>query len=179
MDECEVIRGFLFPPHEQASRAVGPAMRSLDDPPSLALAFVAGSRLAVTRRHMKTVSTTCDESFNRRATISFVQAEVLPAASWRTRTGHWDGVQSFGSQFLVMSVRAGDRDAQGHAPTIGEHRTLDAQFATIGRVFACLFPPRGAPWSSLRRCFANPTGCLSTRRTPGARPATAGEKPAV
>jgi hypothetical protein len=170
MNESQIVNDFFLPSHEQSSRAIGPTVDALDDPASCAAAFATGGPLAVAWRQVESVSATCDDSLDRRPAISLIQAKVWLAASVRVGAGQRDGGQRFSNEFLIVSVRAGNCDTQRHASTIGEDRTLDPQFATIGRIFAGLFPPRGAPWSWPRPSSASSNRCLCVGRISSSRP---------
>ncbi len=63
------------------------------------------------------------------------------------RASHRDARQSGFEKFLVVNIRALDGHGQGNAATIGEHRTLHAEFTAICGIFAGFFPRPAAPWS--------------------------------
>jgi hypothetical protein len=63
-----------------------------------------------------------------------------------------------------MRIGAGDGQADGHSSAIRQHRALDAQFASIRRVFPGFFPRPREPWWSSRRDFATSTGCPAGHR---------------
>lgn len=179
MYESQVIDGFLFPPHEQASSAVGPTMCAFDNPASGAAALATNGGIAVTLWHVEYVTPALYDPSNWCALIPLIQAQVLLAASSCAGAIHRDGRQRLGHQFLIVDIRAGNRDAQWYASTIGESGTLDSQFAAIGRVFPCLFPPRGMPWSSSRPNSASSSRSLCVGRTPLGTPSiVAGTRPA-
>jgi hypothetical protein len=71
-----------------------------------------------------------------------------------------------------MRVGAADLYAQRYAVPIGQERSFDAEFATIGRVFPGFFPRPVATWSSPRPYFASPIGSPSARRIPEGLPST-------
>jgi hypothetical protein len=56
---------------------------------------------------------------------------------------------------------------------IDQHRTFDAQLATIGRVFPGFFPHPAATWSSPRPNIAIPSRCPAGHRIPPERSARA------
>jgi hypothetical protein len=60
-------------------------------------------------------------------------------------------------QLDIVSVGAGDRDAQRHAAAVCHNGTLDAELTAIGGVFAGFFPRPTAPWSWLRPTLASAT----------------------
>jgi hypothetical protein len=63
-----------------------------------------------------------------------------------------------GSQQLgVVSVGAGDRDAQRHAAGVCHYGSLDTKLTTIGGVFAGFFPRPAATWSWTRLVPASAT----------------------
>ena len=108
--------------------------------------------------------------------VRLVETDVLmPAAVW-LRTFDRDAVEGCFKQSNVVRVRTAYFNPQRHAATIGKHRSLSSQFATIGRVFAGFFPHPVATWSLPRPRFANSTGCPVFRRTPRALPSTSFER---
>ncbi len=62
------------------------------------------------------------------------------AAAGRLRTMDRDAIESSFEKFDVVSVGATDGDTKRNAASISEHRPFGSQFATIGRIFACIFP---------------------------------------
>lgn len=91
--------------------------------------------------------------------IAFVEAHVLAATGW-LRSMDRDAIKGGFEKFDVVSVGATDGHSQGNAASVSEYRPLGSQFATIGRIFACIFPHPEATWSSLRLHFANSTECF-------------------
>jgi hypothetical protein len=73
-----------------------------------------------------------------------------------------------------MRICAGNCHAQGHAPAIGQHRSLHAQFASIRRVFPGFFPRPREPWLSIRPDFATSTECLGDGRNAASNTSTTG-----
>jgi hypothetical protein len=64
-----------------------------------------------------------------------------------------------------MRISTGNRHTQRHAATIGQHRSLDSQFAPICRISAGFFPRPRAPWWSNRRDFATSIECPEGHHT--------------
>jgi hypothetical protein len=75
---------------------------------------------------------------------------------------------------LVMRIGAGNRHAQRHTATIGQHRPFHTQLAPIRRVWAGFFPRPREPWWSSRRYFATSIGCRDDRRNVGDNISTTG-----
>jgi hypothetical protein len=166
MQEAQIIRGFLFPPNQKASGTVGPRVCPLHDPTTRPAAPTSRNRRAFTPpgNVSDVLATMCDGSHRIRI-VSLVGAEMLLVPSGRLGTPHGNVLKRFGDQLLVMHIGTGDRDADWHASSVGQHRPLDAELATIGRVFPGFFPPPAAPWLSPRPNFATASRSLSTRRT--------------
>lgn len=155
MDEGQVIVGFLLPAHKQTPRAVRPGVASFDHPTVGALSGATpGSDFALAR-DVRNVAAAPGESFCGPTAVAFVQTEMLPAPSRRLGTGERNRLQRGSQQLGIVSVGAGDRDAQRHAAAIRHDRSLDAELTAIGRVFAGFFPRPTAPWSWLRPVLAN------------------------
>jgi len=104
--------------------------------------------------------------------VAFVETDVLTAAARGLRALDRNAVKGRLKKFDVMRVGSAHLNAQRHAVSIGEHRSLGSQFTAIGRVFPSFFPHPEAIWSSLRPRFANSTESLFVGRTPKARPST-------
>ncbi len=81
------------------------------------------------------------------------------------RTRNRNIIERGDQKSLVMHIGAVHRHADRHAPTVDQHRTLDAEFATIGRVFPGFFPHPAATYSSPRPNSATPSRSLADRRT--------------
>jgi hypothetical protein len=166
MQEPHVIRSFLFPADQQASRTVGPRVSSFHDPAARPTTAASRNRRTFTlsRNVNDVLATTCCTS-DRFRIVSLVRAKMLLLATGRLRTPHGNILKRFGNQLLIMHICAGDSYADGHAAPLGQHRPLDAQLATIGRVFPGFFPHPVAPWSSPRPNFATASQFPLTRRT--------------
>ncbi len=105
--------------------------------------------------------------------VAFVETDVLLLAAGRLRAFDRSAVEGRLQELDVMRVRAAYLNAQRNAASVGEHRPLDSQFATICRVFPGFFPHPEATLSSLRPHSASSTRCLLARRTPTTLPSTA------
>jgi hypothetical protein len=64
-----------------------------------------------------------------------------------------------------MPIGRPNHQPQNHAASIGQHRSLDAQLATIGWVFPGFFPRPAVLCSSLRPAFATAKRCRDGGRT--------------
>jgi len=166
MQEPQIIRGFLFPPDQQASRAVGPRVGSFHNPTACSAASSLRNRRTLTplRNVGGVFSTTCSAT-HRLGIIALIRAEMLNFAFRRTGAVHRNALQSFVDQFLIMHIRAGDGDSDGHAATVRQHGPLDTQLATIRWVFPGFFPHPAVPWSSPRPNFATASRFPCSRRT--------------
>ena len=103
------------------------------------------------------------------ADIAFVEAEMLGFVPREFRAMNRDVIERGGQKFLVMHIVAVHRHTDRHASTVDQHRTLDAEFATIGRVFPGFFPHPAAICSSPRPDSATSSRFASGRRILPAR----------
>jgi len=175
MQEAQIVGGFLFPTDQQASRAVRPRVGSLNYPATgSAASMFAGRGILAFLRNMSRVPASLGSSTHRVRIISFVTTEILFFALCWSWTTNWNALQRFLNQLLVMHIGAGNGYANRHALSVGQHRTLDAELATIGRVFPGFFPRPAAIWSSPRPSSATPSRCLPVRHTLAGPPAIAG-----
>src|SRR5437868_5044054 len=178
MQEAQVVRDLLFPACQKSSSAIEPRMRAFDFPAAALAAAMPGFRSFVNlARNVRCVAPLANLAIDRLTRVSLVETEILRCLRSGLRALDRDGIQRFADQFLIRHVGACDGDSQGHATAIDQSRTLHAQLATIGRVFAGFFPHPAAISSSPRPCSATSSRSLSTRRirarripiTPGTR----------
>jgi hypothetical protein len=153
-------------------------MRSLNDPSScfesrilFPLHFFLPARF-----YVRSIMPTLEKLANVFRIVAFVQADMLMATPGGLGSGERDAVESRLKKLDVVRVRAAHLHAQRGTTSVGQYRSFCSQLAAIGRVFASIFPHPEAIWSSLRQRFANSTGCLEARRTPGAMLSTVGER---
>ena len=167
MQEAQIVGDLLFPADQEASCAVDPGVGSLDDPASRfsATACRPGGVFAFAR-NVGDVVPSFGSTPDGFGVVAFVGAEMLFLARRGTRTPHRNAGQRFLDQFLIMHISAGNSHANRHASPVGEHRTLDAQLAPIGRVFPGFFPHPAALWSSPHPNSATATRCLAGSRIP-------------
>src|SRR5262249_1649123 len=95
--------------------------------------------------------------------IPFVQAQSLRLS--RRRLGAfgvgWNTLQRFPRQLHVVAIGAVHRHADRNAAGLDQQAAFDTLLRAIGRVFACLFPPRGVLSSGTRPCSAKTNQGLS------------------
>jgi len=165
MDEAQVILDFLFPPHQQAACAVGPGVGRFDDPAAGAMAGATTASLFVAAANVRLVAAAPRDAQRGLPEVTFVEAQMLSAATTGSRPLHRDRAQRGLQKFLIVSVGSGDGNSQRHATAISEHRTLHAELTAIGRVFAGFFPRPAATSSSPRPLPATAKRYRSGRRT--------------
>lgn len=158
MDEAEIIRGLLLPADQESPGAVGPRVVAFDDPPSgAALASMTALRVFAFAGDVNCVASSSRGQPDGLRVVPFVRAQMLSAARGRAWSADRDALERVANQLLVMHIRAGDRDPQWNAAAVGQRRAFHTEFASIGRVFPGLFPPRAEPWSWLRPNSAIPS----------------------
>jgi len=155
----EKVVSLLLPADQEAAEPVQPGVRALDDPSARAVAGdgteIAG--LVAAALDVERVAVLLDELPGVGVVVPLVAAEVLRRAPRRLGARRDDRIERAPDEALVMRVGAIDDDAEGNAGAIRKEGALRARFRPIRGVGARLFPPRGAPWSSRRRCSASPT----------------------
>src|SRR5207244_6940827 len=82
--------------------------------------------------------------------VAFVQTEVLSLLLRWLGLRYRNTGQCILGQFHIIAVGAVDGQADWYAIGLDQQTALGSAFGSIGRVFACLFPPQGAPWSCTR-----------------------------
>ncbi len=180
MQEAHVICDFLFPAGQEPPRSVDPGVRALHFPatgfPMTALRLRCLSALG---RDVRYVMTPANFTFNRFAGVSFVQTKMLWFSRRGFRTWNRNIIECGRQQFLVMHIGAVDRGSKRHAMAVDQHRTFDADLATIGRVFPGFFPHPAAICSSPRPHSATSSRSPSGHRIlPGPRATTPRTRPA-
>lgn len=130
-------------------------MSPLDDPTSCFETRVCLFLLVFqsARFHVRLIVTSAKELADVLGIVAFIEADMLMARG-RLRAGDCNAIESGPEQFDVVGVGTADRDSQRNAAGVSEYRTLGSQFATIGRIFASIFPHPEAICSSLRQRFA-------------------------
>jgi hypothetical protein len=166
MEHRLVVDRLFLPADQDPPKAVHPRGDTLNHPaPSPTTAGPFGNLFLSTRLDVQSVKATAGFPPKNSGIIPLVTAQMLRMT--RCGTGAMDSqmAQRRMKEFLVMHIGAGYGDAQGHAPTIGQHRTFDAQLAPIRGISPGFFPRPRVPWWWIRRDFAMPTGCPGVHRT--------------
>lgn len=166
MQEAQIIRGFLFPANQQAARAVGPRVRSFDNPSARFAASASRHRGALALAgNVNDVSSTLSAASHRFRVVALIRAKMLLVTPFRRWAFYGDALKCFCDQLLIVHVRARDGDSNGNPRAVRQHRALDTQLASIYWVFPGFFPLPVAPWSSPRLNSATASRFPSTRRT--------------
>ena len=155
MDESQVVAEFLLPTDKETPRAVRPGVTTFDDPATGTLPSTSLHRNITLAGNVRNVVEASRESLCGLAAVSLVQAQVLLGSSSRLGTGHGNRFQRGAQQGSIVGVGSCDCDPQRYTAAIGYDGSLDAQFTTIGGVFAGFFPHLTAPWSWSRPRIAN------------------------
>ena len=168
MEQRFIVDGFLFPADEDAPKAIHPGMESFDDPTSCATAMkTLGGLLVTTGLDVRCIATSPGFATNDVRIKALVAAEMLRAAGSGARAVNRKAVERGVKEFLVVSIRAVNSQAQGNAAAIGQHRPLDAQFAPIRRIWTGFFPRPREPWCRSHPDFATSIGCREGGRNVG------------
>jgi hypothetical protein len=164
MQQSDVVRRFLLPPHENAAGAVQPRVDALDDPPPRTVPTTALCLFLATRTNMGRVASSPGCAANGFGVIAFVAAEILFApATW---SGPWNrnAVKSGLDKSLIVHVGTSHSQADGHASPVGQHRSFHPKLTAIRWVFPGFFPRPAAPLSAPRPGSANAKRCPAERR---------------
>jgi len=166
MQEAQIIGDLFLPADQQSPGTVEPGMSSFDFPtPSFTATVLWLRGLVGLVRNVRRIASLAYFAVHRFARVAFVQAKMLRFFRRGLGAFDGDGVERGGDHFLVRHIGAFDGDGQRHATAIDQRRTLDAQFAAIGRVFPGFFPHPAATWSSPRPYSAISNRRLSSHRT--------------
>src|ERR1700737_1165715 len=168
MQHRDVVLWLLVPADKNPSESIHPAMSALHNP-------AAGPGARVTLQCFHLLATRADVSgeaklLHNRAhlviVIAFVHAHALRLV--RRWLGPFDGyvLQSLLNQLHVVAIGSVPGDAHRYAGGLDQYAPLDPALRSIGRVFPCLFPPRGELWSCSRPCSTSPNRCRQNNRIP-------------
>ena len=166
MEQRFIICGFLFPTDKNPPEAVYPGSDPFHHPASSAVTTGAfGDLFLPTRFDVRPIAAASSFVADDGRIKPLVAALMLRMPSGRTRAANWNAIERGMKKFLVMHICAANGDAQRHAPAIGQHRSLDSQFAPIRGIFAGFFPRPREPWSLIRPDFATAIECHAAHRT--------------
>ena len=160
MEESLVVIRFLLPSNKNSPKAIHPGVEPLNDPASGAAAMQTLRGLFVaTRLDVWRVASSAGFTADDVRVEPLVAAKMLRAARSWARTTKRNAVERREEKFLIVAICAVNRQAQRHATTVGQHRSLDARLAPIRRVWPGFFPRPREPWWSRRPGFATSIGC--------------------
>jgi len=147
MEHRHVVHRLLLPADKQPPKAVYPRGDALHNPTAGAATTGSfGGLLIPARFDMRSVATAAGFAADGRRIKPFVATQMLWAARGRSGTAEWKAVERRAEEPLIMHIGAVDRHAQRHAAAVGQHRSLDAQLATVRRVSPGFFPRPREPW---------------------------------
>src|SRR5579871_4387571 len=168
MQQGNIILGLLAPADQDATEAIHPTMRPLHHPTTrlvacLPLHLLRGPLLGwQVHREVELFG----DRLHLVIVIAQVQTQPLRIVGRRRGTLHGDTAEGFFDHLHIGTVGAVHGQSDGDALALGQQAALAALLGPVGGVFACLFPPRGVPWSCTRPCSARTNRCLSSRRRP-------------
>lgn len=132
-----------FVSHAEPSELMKPANRALDHPAQDSKSTaVAG----VSARDEGADSSFRQFGFVRRGVIRAIGNDVArtPLGTPRFSPHRWNGVNKRYQLGYIVAVCAGDGEGKWNALSVGDDVMLTAEFAAIGRIGACLLPPKTA-----------------------------------
>jgi len=178
MQQGDVVFRLLTPTDENAAKAIHPTVGSLHYPASQFGACPTFDCLGLltTRTNVPCESELLKNVSHLIIVITFVHTDALPALRRGLRSFDGYAGECVAHHFHVVAVGAVDRQADGNAVCFDQQAAFDALLGAIGRVFACLFPPREVPWSCTHPCSARTSRCPSIHRRPSSHIPTSFEK---
>lgn len=163
MNESKIVRRLLFPANQEPARSVGPRVRCLDHPASSFLPGSAAALFFATTSDVRNVPEAFRRGGRRLAKVPFVETQMLlQVLSTFSSNGYRS--KRVSQKPLIVSVGAGNRDAQRNAAGIGQDRSLDTELTAVGGIFPGFFPRPAATWWSRHRELASATRCLVSDR---------------
>lgn len=172
MKQRQIIFRFLFPPRQDAAKAVHPAMGSLHNPTAgfetgLVLDrlcfFTSGTNVSRIAKCFQQVS-----YFAR--IVSFIQTHPLLFPFRRPGPFGRNTFYRCLCHFAVMAVGAINRQPHGNTGTVGQQTAFNAFFSPVRRVWAGFFPHPAGLGSWRRPSIAKTSQSLSIHHN---RPGTA------
>ena len=160
MNESKIVRRLLFPADQEPARSVGPRVRCLDNPASSFLPGSAAALFFATTSDVRNVPEAFRRGGRRLAKVPFVETQMLPHAASAGASNRYRA-KRVSQKPLVVSVGAGNRDAQRNAAGIGQNRSLAPELTAVGGIFPGFFPRPAATWWSRHRELASAKRCLA------------------
>src|SRR5260370_26049993 len=175
MEHSDIVLGLLGPPDEDSTKSVHPTMSAFHLPSPrfpmcLTLHLV---RLFSFWRNMCREGKFLGEFLDLIVGIAFIETQILLFVRAGRGSFDWNALQGFFDHFHVGTVGPVHGHTQRDAVALDQQAAFGALLGAIGGVFACLFPPRGVPWSCIHPCSAIPSQYPSNSRTPAVRSSTA------
>lgn len=169
--------GLLLPAHQDATKAVHPAVASLHDPAASPLARLTRQllRLFTPRANVGGEAELSQDLSHLIIVVAFVQAHPLGLLLAGLGSLNHNTLNRGPHQLHVVTIRAVDRQSYRNSIALSQQTAFDAVFAAVGRVWPRLFPPQGALWSSPHPYLARTSQCLLAHRSVRGRLATASE----
>ena len=142
MKQRQIIFRFLFPPRQDAAKAVHPAMGSLHNP---AAGFEAGlvlDRLCffTPRTNMSGIAKFFQQVPYLTRIVSFVETHTLLFPFRRLRSFHRNTFYRGLCHFAIMAIGAINRQPHRNTVTFSQQAAFNAVFSPVRRVWACFFP---------------------------------------
>lgn len=146
MEHREVGVGAFLPAGEDAAEAVEPGVGALDDPASCTEAGLAFDRvrLFAAAADVRCETELVGELVDLGIVVAAVEAEPLRRARCRRRSLDRDRLERGAAELEVVQVRAGRRDPERDALTLGEQRALRPFLALSVGFGPVSSPPNGA-----------------------------------
>src|SRR5258707_242448 len=173
MKHCYIVLGFLVPTDENSAETIQPTVRSFYHPTPR---FDAGVTFQFLRLFASAMNVGGKaELFHQVAdlviVITFVHAHSLRCCGCWLGSVDRDTLQGLFNHLHVVAVGSLDGQADRDPVGVDQLAALDTALGPIGGIFACLFPPRAAPWSWSRPCSSRTSRSLPSRRSrAGLRP---------
>jgi len=149
MKQSQKILRFLLPTHQDAAKAVHPAMRPLHNPAASLKASFMFDRLSL---FTSGSDVGCITKFFHQIThliriVSLVQRHTLWLLLCRIRTLYRNTSYRCRNHLTVMPICPIDCQANWHATCLSQQTAFNAFFSSIRRVWASFFPRPAELWS--------------------------------
>jgi len=171
MKQPDIVFRFLFPADKNSTKAIKPAMGSLNNPSTGPFSGVYSQLLNLITAGFDVCSIA--ELFSKLPhlikIVSLIKTEVLPVVRSWFRPLQDNTVERCLHQFHIVPICPIYRKADRNACPITQYRTLNSCFAPVSRVFACFSPRPAVLWSWLHPWIAISSPDHADRHIPAVR----------
>ena len=174
MKQTQIVLGLLFPPCQDAAKAIHPTVRAFHHPSSGLETSLAFERLGLfaAGANVRGIPELLGQVSGFVVIVPFVQAQSLRSLPGGLRSFHGDTFERRLHHLEVIAVGSVHGQADGDAVGLRQQAAFDALFRPIRGIRATFFPRQAGPWSLPHPLIARPSPGLLPCHSLAVRPAT-------